>query len=181
LFSFVKTNNFPIRIAMNRYISLALSLCLSSNFSFAQDYETALQVIGATGKTGIQAGLTFTYTVGEPVISTLTGNSRKVTQGFHQPELGIVSVHNPSLSDWNIEVFPNPTADALTVRFSDEKGGVLHASVFNLLGQPMLTNQLLAQPDGSRLDCSAWQPGVYILQLQDPATLGIASLRFIRL
>ena len=166
---------------MNRYLFFALFWCLSPNISFAQDYETALQVISTSGKTGTQGGLTFHYTIGEPVISTLSGNTRKLTQGFHQPEFGTVSTYNPGLADWDIEVFPNPTADALTIRFSDEKGAMLRASVFNLLGQSMLANQSLTQPDGSRLDCSAWQPGVYILQLQDPATLGIASMRFIRL
>ena len=167
---------------MNRFLCLALSLCLFSNLSFAQDYETCIQVIGASGKTGTQAGLTFSYTVGEPVITTLTGDTRKLTQGFHQPELCmLVSTLDLDLAAWDIEVFPNPTPDVLTVRFSDEKGSSLRASVFNLLGQIMISNQILSQPGGSRLDCAAWQPGVYILQLQDPATSGIASVRFIRL
>lgn len=166
---------------MNRFLSLALFLCLLPDISFAQDYESSLQVISAAGKSGTQGGLTFHYTIGEPVITTLSGNTRKVTQGFHQPEFGVVSTYNPGLSAWNIEVFPNPTADALTVRFSTEKGDALRASVFNLLGQAMLTDQILTQPEGSRLDCAAWQPGVYILQLQDPATSGVASVRFVRL
>jgi hypothetical protein len=167
---------------MNRFLSLALFLCLFSNLSLAQDYETCIQVISASGKTGTQGGLTFTYTVGEAVITTLSGDTRKLTQGFHQPELcTIVATKDFDLAAWDIKVFPNPTADVLTVRFSNEKGNALRASVFNLLGQAMLTDQILTQPDGSRLDCAAWQPGVYILQLQDPATSGVASLRFIRL
>lgn len=166
---------------MNRSLFLALFLCLLSNLSFAQDYENSIQVVSAAGKTGTQGGLTFHYTVGEPVITTLSGNTRKVTQGFHQPELGVVSTYNPGLAAWNIEVFPNPTAEALTVRFSNEKGNTLRASVFNLLGQAILTDRPLTQPEGSRLDCAAWQPGVYILQLQDPATSGVASVRFVRL
>ncbi len=166
---------------MNRFLSLALLLCLSANISLAQDYETCIQVISASGKTGTQGGLTFTYTVGESVITTLSG-SGKLTQGFHQPELCmLVSTNDFDLVAWNVEVFPNPTADVLTVRYSGEKGGGLRASVFNLLGQVMLSGQILTRPDGSRLDCAAWQPGVYILQLQDPATLGVASMRFIRL
>ena len=167
---------------MNRFLSFALFLCLFSNRSLAQDYETCIQVISASGKTGTQGGLTFTYTVGEPVITTLSGDTRKLTQGFHQPELcTVVSTKDFDLADWDIEVFPNPTANVLTVRFSNAKGNTLRASVFNLLGQAMLTNRPLTQPEGSRLDCAAWQPGVYILQLQDPSTSGVASVRFIRL
>jgi hypothetical protein len=167
---------------MNRFPFLALFLCLSPGICLAQGAETCIQVISATGLSATQGGLTFSYTVGEPVIMTLSGNTRKLTQGFHQPELcKLVSTNNLDLAAWNIEAFPNPTADALTVRFSDEKGAQLRASVFNLLGQVMLADQPLSQPDGSRLDCTSWQPGVYILQLQDPTTRGVASVRFVRL
>lgn len=166
---------------MNRLLTLIVLWCLSTSISFAQDYQTCIQVISASGKTGTQGGLTFTYTVGESAITTLSG-SRKLTQGFHQPELCmLVSTDDFDLSAWKVEVFPNPTADVLTVRFSDQNSGALRASVFNLLGQVVLSDQMLTQPDGSRIDCAAWQPGVYILRLQDPATRGIASLRFIRL
>ena len=167
---------------MNRFLSLALLLCLYASTSFAQDYENITQVISASGKTGTQGGLTFIYTVGEPVITTISGDMRTLTQGFHQPELcTVVATNDLDLAAWDIKVFPNPTADILTVRFSDEKGSALRANVFNLLGQAMLTDRPLTQPDGSEIDCAAWQPGVYILQLQDPATLGVASVRFIRL
>lgn len=167
---------------MNRYLFLALSLCLSSGISLAQGAETCIQVISATGLSATQGGLSFSYTVGEPVITTLTGNTRKLTQGFHQPELcKVVSTNDLDLAAWNIEVFPNPTADALTVRFSHEKGAQLRANVFNSLGQVMLSDQSLNQPSGSGVDCASWQPGVYILQLQDPVTHRVASVRFVRL
>ena len=167
---------------MNRFLSLAALLCLGAHFSQAQGYENCIQVISASGKSGTQAGLTFTYTVGEAVISTLSGSNNKLTQGFHQPELcQLVSTDDFDLAAWNLEVFPNPTSDVLNIRFSAEQGQMLRASVYNLLGQVMLSDQPLTQPGGSRIDCASWQPGVYILQLQDPATRGVAALRFVRL
>lgn len=167
---------------MNRYLIVAPFVCLSFALCLAQGAENRIQVISAAGKTGTQAGLTFHYTVGEPIITTLIGDTRIVTQGFHQPELSAtVSVNDLNLADWGIEIFPNPTADFLTVRFSDKKIGNLRASVFNLLGQVMLSDYLLNQPQGTQLDCSTWQPGIYILQLQDPSSHAIASSRFIRL
>lgn len=106
--------------------------------------------------------------MGEPSITTLAGSSRIVTQGFHQPELcQVVSTHNFDLANWNVEVFPNPTSDFLTVRYSTGKGITLHATVFNLLGQVMLDNRLLAPSTGTQIDCAEWQPGVYILQLKN--------------
>ena len=134
------------------------------------------------GKTATQGGLTFSYTVGEPVITTLFGNARILTQGFHQPEqCAPVATESPYLADWNIEVYPNPTSDFLTIRFSNEKTNSLRASIVNLYGQVMMYNTVLDKPEGTLLDCSNWQPGVYILQLQDDSTPELASVRFIRL
>jgi len=150
--------------------------------SFAQGYQNCIQVISASGKTATQGGLTFSYTVGEPVITTLVGNTRIVTQGFHQPELcKAVSTANPALEAWNIEVFPNPTAGHLTIRYTENQGRELHATVYNLFGQVMIDDCILNRPEGVLLDCSNWQSGVYILQLKDPETLSSGSVRFVRL
>ncbi len=171
-----------IRIAMNRPIFFALLLCFASGVCFSQDYQICTQVIGSAGKSATQGGLSFSYTIGESVITTLTGNSRILTQGFHQPELCMpVSTHNLDLADWDIEVFPNPTADILTVRYATEKSRPLHATVFNLYGQVLIANQVLSQPGGTIIDCAALQPGVYLLHLQDGDTAASATVRFIRL
>ena len=161
---------------MNRFHYTLLSLLLLPVFSVAQDYSLCMQVIGSTGKAASRDGMHFTYTVGEAVTATLTGGVNKVTQGFHQ----YVSTHDVDLAAWNIEVFPNPATDLLTVRFSAEKSNTLNLSVYTPLGQAVLTDQTLTQPDGSLLDCSQWQPGIYLLLLSDPATGGVATVRVIK-
>ena len=163
---------------MNRFHYTLLSLLLLPVFSVAQDYSLCMQVIGSTGKAASRDGMHFTYTVGEAVTATLTGGVNKVTQGFHQYDVcAVVSTHDVDLAAWNIEVFPNPTADLLTVRFSAEKSNTLNLSVYTPLGQAVLTDQTLTQPDGSLLDCSQWQPGIYLLLLSDPATGGAATMQ----
>lgn len=125
------------------------------------------------------------YTVGEVVIFTGSVGDFIFTQGFHQPEqTKIVSVDQPELADWNIEVFPNPATDRLTVRFSAERESALRVNVLDLLGRVILDASPLSEPTGSIIDCSLWQPGVYFLQLLDPqqahATVRIVRLSFDR-
>lgn len=155
---------------------LALSCCA------AQDARLFNQVVASTGNVATQQGLTYAYTIGEVVISTFSAGNFTFTQGFHQPEhTSIVSVDQPELADWNIEVFPNPATDRLTVRYSDEKGNALRVSVLDLLGRVILDQQPLIEPGGSLIDCSTWQPGVYFLQLLDPQSRAGATVRIVRL
>lgn len=169
---------------MNRSIRCLLVFFLLSGAVRSQDISLCNQVLSAAGKTAVEQGNTWAWTVGEPVIFTFGPVvDRILTQGFHQPDLCLpaVSTDDATLADWQIEVFPNPTSDVLHVRFSVEKTGALTATVFDLLGRVVLANALLDSPDDAVIDCSAWLPGVYLLHLQDRDTRASTLVRFVRI
>lgn len=167
---------------MNRFILTTVLWLLAICASIGQGATLFNQVIGSTGQVALQQGLTYSYTVGEVVITTVASPNRILTQGFHQPEHTIlVSVGDPELVSWDIKVFPNPVSDVLNVQYSFEKGTMLRATVVDLVGKVVLSDQLLSEPDGSQLDCQSWQPGVYFLILKDPTGRGQVTTRIIRL
>ncbi|MEO6037151.1 MAG: T9SS type A sorting domain-containing protein [Saprospiraceae bacterium] len=167
---------------MNRFILVALLSCAIPTFNQAQSIGICIQVLSASGKSTVQAGRYYAYTVGEPFIFTLEGSSRDLTQGFHQPDLcQLVATNDLDLATWNIEVFPNPTTDFLHIQYSTGQNGALEASVFDILGHLVVDNAPLSQPDDAQLDCSSWQAGVYFLLLRDPTTRATATVRFVRL
>jgi Secretion system C-terminal sorting domain len=167
---------------MNRLSTLFLLLFLWSVSVSAQDFTIFNQVIGSTGHFAVEGNQQWTYTVGEVVIETMSANNRALTQGFHQPEFARpVSTIDPELLSWNIEVFPNPTADVLNVRFDSNQSGLLEAIVFDMYGRMLMQPQSLDLATGSVIDCTTWLPGVYILQLRDQQSRASATFRFIRL
>ncbi len=169
---------------MNRFLLLALLACLSPCVSQAQDQNLGLceQVLAVAGKSVVRAGRYYAYTIGEPFIFTLQGATTTVTQGFHQPELCVmVATHDVELADWQIQVFPNPTTDFLHIQYSADHNSQLEAAVFDVLGHLIVDQVSLDRPDDSLIDCSTWQAGLYFLQLRDPATHAVATVRFIRL
>jgi hypothetical protein len=165
---------------MNRFMLTTLVWLCALVIGAAQDATYFNQVIGSTGRFAVQNGRSYAYTVGEVVIPTVTSGNQVLTQGFHQPEqTRIVSVGNPDLTDWDIRVFPNPVSDLLTIQFSTAKGSSLRATVVDVVGKVVLTDQPVSA--GSLLDCRAWQPGVYFVILTDPITRASAMTRVIRL
>lgn len=167
---------------MNRFILTALLWHAALCCSIGQAASIFNQVIGSTGHSAVQQGRTYSYTLGEVFTATLKSTNRILTQGFHQPEHSrLVSIGAPDFIDWDVQVFPNPVSDLLTIRFDSDKGTALRATVVDLVGKVILHGQLLIDPDGSTLDCRAWQPGVYFLILKDPAGSGQATTRLIRL
>ena len=169
---------------MNRFILTLIAACCV-HIVCAQGIGLCNQVIGSTGRSVVKQGRTYAYTVGETVIFTLRKSNVDgiLTQGFHQPDLcaPAVSVNEAAgLDDWNIQAYPNPTADLLTVQFSATKTSALHATVVDLLGRTrMSVPNVPAQ--GHVLDCTALEPGVYFLYLTDPSTAAAATLRWVKL
>jgi Secretion system C-terminal sorting domain len=175
---------FSIQLSMNRFF-YALVLCtgLFSPSLGAQDpdYSTFNQVIGSTGQMLTREGLTWAYTIGEVTVATYVNADLKLTltQGFHQPETSRTVQVRPDvlLSAWAVEVFPNPTATALTVRFERPR---LRAIVTDALGRICMDERLLQQSQATTIDCTGWQPGVYFLHLSDPAAVTIrGTIRFV--
>lgn len=168
---------------MNRsLLILPLWAFLSYAVTAQDNYGLCRQVVATAGKSATMAGRHWSYTVGEPFITTLSGNTRIVTQGFQQPELcGLVTINDLDLASWELAVFPNPTADFLTVQYAAGQTGGLEATVFDLLGRAVLMDLELQTPQGSRIDASSWKAGLYLLQLRDPRSGASATFRIIRL
>ena len=167
---------------MNRFLYTALFLILLI-FSHKITAQIGLcnQVVSSTGKAVMLGGRSYTYTVGEPFILTLSTNFYKITQGFNQPDLCIPVITNDlDLADWKLEVYPNPASNQIHIRYAAEKEGKLSAQVFDLLGRTILQDFSIDNPNNTRIDCSAWQPGVYLIQIQDQQSQSSATVRVVK-
>lgn len=142
------------------------------------------QVIGATGGSGLESGLRYDYTLGEAVVATFTApdESLTLTQGFHQPECATVDAGEAGLPDhWQIQAFPNPTSDHLTVAYVSPEGGYLQGRIIGVDGRLLSDWQDFADPSGARLDCGFLPAGLYLLELRDPLTQRSAVIRFVKI
>jgi len=74
------------------------------------------------------------------------------------------SVGNVSLSD-DVKVYPVPSGDVVHVTTTFP--GILQASVYNAIGQLVMSNALSGQMD---ISVSSWAKGVYYIQLMDVAS-----------
>lgn len=89
-----------------------------------------LQNIAATSG-GNYTGSTYSisYTLGEPVIRTLTSTNLMVTQGFHQPRLIVTALNEIMDLSVIIKAYPNPATDFVHLETS---GNLSPGSTFQL-------------------------------------------------
>lgn len=149
----------------------------------AQDLSLCHQVVGTTGKAVTESGLNFQYTVGEPIIATFKkqGVNIVLTQGFNQPDvcLPVTSTQPELWSGWDIQVYPNPASDWLTVQFTSPSSQTLQCNIFGPDGK-VVVSDVTASPTGVQIDVSALSSGLYYLQLNDPVSGASGSVRFVK-
>ncbi len=126
------------------------------------------QVIATSGGSG-QAGETvMDWTLGEPVITTLTGGDDILTQGFHQPVLTVTAIKVSDNLPYTIDVYPNPTHDLLLIRLKDSDiQGFLYL-LYDMNGKVLELK--LFESDITAVNMDQYPAGLYLLKVMQQDT-----------
>jgi len=143
---------------MKRYIIYtSLLLILASRI-------TAQTVISANGGTTTTAGTQVSWTIGEPVIATVSDANNMLTQGFQQSKLTVTAINEVQVSGVKIKVYPNPTANFVTVHFSKILEN-LEYLLFDLSGK--LLEQKGIESSDTKIEMAKYSSDSFILKLNN--------------
>jgi len=111
-------------------------------------------------------GYYFSYTLGEPVVSTVFGNMHFLSQGFQQPALINDDPSNPDDSFDAVDVFPNPVSERLTVSFRIRELNTYFIEISDLSGRLLVRKKLtdLVSQDVT-FDFSSFAEGMYLVHV----------------
>ena len=163
-------------------IKLKILLLSFGWLSLAQAQQLRPEVLAAAGSSMSNAANTarLNFTVGEAVIIGQSLPSFSYGQGFHNGALQKVRVTDLNLTEWGIEVWPNPASQMLYLQFSPPaKDDFLAASIWNLLGQPVLGITRLQDSGTQNIEIGSLQAGIYLLQLTTSSG-NSATVKFVK-
>jgi hypothetical protein len=148
---------------MNKTYLLSLLFLVNCKI-FCQTIEP--EVLASTGGSGSNSGSSICWTAGEAVIHELTDGFLVLSQGFHQGDLAVVSgVENLPLQG-QINAFPNPVKDNLTIELLDipspDKWSV---TLYSQDGKIILREEI--NSGLHILDCSQISAGSYLMRITD--------------
>lgn len=128
---------------MKKVYSLLAGL-LVAGFANAQIAELSPQVFASAGNYATSSSLSLSYTIGEPVVATLTNVKLILTEGFQQPEDDFtISVPEFANEYGVINVFPNPFTDNLNISVDTDKEHELYIFMYDMAGR-RVESQFLA-------------------------------------
>lgn len=101
----------------------------------------AQESINTTGGNASGSGGSMSYSVGQIVYTTNTGEEGSVTQGAQQAfEISVLGIDEFEEINPSITIYPNPTSDYLTLNLKEFENSSIKFQLFNIQGR-ILKNQ----------------------------------------
>ncbi|SRR5690606_4180208 len=146
-----------------RTVLFALFSCCSVMPTLSQ--ELVRQVVANAGHEGSVGHVIFQFTIGEPIVATLSAGNVQLTQGFQQPEVSgpIKPPEAPFVTD--LIVYPNPASDQVNLEFDLLQDGRVVFMLVNNAGQVVdtITKTLMSGRLTYTLPLSNYASGLYYL------------------
>ena len=125
----------------------------------------AQEVVITAGSHGETTSGSLSWTVGEPVIETITDGTNTLTQGFQQSKLTVTAINDLKIPDIELSVYPNPTKSLLSIEVKTDKQRDLLLSLFNLNGKLILQKKMAGNKQTIRMQ--NYKPATYILKVTE--------------
>ena len=103
-----------------------------SHAAFGQSLER--NVIASSGRSCSGVNINIDYTIGETLVQTYTGGSTILTQGFHQPATGNVSIEEVT-DVISSNVFPNPFTDVVQLELNINQPASVELKLSDITGR----------------------------------------------
>ena len=140
----------------------------------AQAQESA----NASGGDATGSGGTVAYSIGQVVYTTNTGSSGSVAQGVqHAYEIFSVGVHETELNI-SLSLFPNPTADNLTLQISDYNNEKLSYQLYDMQGKLLTNAQVTAQQ--TQINTASLPSATYFIHVVNQENKKVQSFKIIK-
>ena len=123
----------------------------------------AQQVITTSGDFTSGASGSLSWTIGEGIIETLKGTTVILTQGFQQSDLTITAIKDISDTSCQINAFPNPVNDFVTLKITAESFKNFSFTLYDLNGRLIQEQKL--ENYITNITMNNFEAGTYLLKV----------------
>jgi len=141
-----------------------------------------MQVLATAGgyyeNTG--AGLSLSWTLGEPAYTTLTSSEVILTQGFQQGNLLGTGIEKPIAGKGDIRVYPNPASSEVNIAVTlPNTNGKVTVELLDVTGRQIKSMVMtMTEDEPFTLGVSTLRPGIYLVRVtvESPHTVRVVKL-----
>ena len=117
------------------------------------------------------------WTIGETIVETMQSGNNQLSNGFQQANYIITAVKN-NKTLYDIQLFPNPTANLLNLKINAAQLKNAQFQLFDMQGKVVKEDAL--QNELTAIDFSQLMPSVYWLKLEDAAHEVVGTFKIVK-
>lgn len=136
---------------------------------------SAQEVVSSQGDSYSNANNTLDFTIGEPILETLTDGTNTLTQGFHQTLLTITNVKDFDV-DFDVNISPNPTTERVNLKIDKFEGLTLY--LFDITGK--LLQEAIVTEKQTIVEVTDYPMGTYLLKLTGQENRSLKTYKIIK-
>lgn len=155
-----------------KYLITTLTIVLLTTFELH-----AQETLSATGSEATGSGGTVSYSVGQVVYKTNIGTNGNVQQGVQQPyKISIVVGENETSINLEMNVYPNPTTDYLTLKIEDI--GNLTYQLSDMQGRIIESKEV--NTNDTNITMEELPSAIYLLKVSDSKSKTVKTFKIIK-
>jgi len=139
--------------------------CVMIAFFLLATVIQAQEVVSTAGSYGETSSGSLSWTIGEPVIETITDGTNTLTQGFQQSKLTVTTINDLKFTGIELSVYPNPTNSFLSIEVKTDKQRDLLLSLFDINGKLILQKKMAGNKQTIKMQ--NYKPATYILKVTE--------------
>lgn len=157
-----------------KYLLLCLA-AIACPFMVVAQSSGGLELISSAGGDFNASAFSVSWSLGEPVTTTLSNNDVLLTQGFHQPSNLLTSVYHFGRTSLDVKAYPNPTQRSVIIETKASTAIDLQYQLLTILGKEVQSGSLLKQRQ--ELSLQALPAQLYVLRLIRPSGQAVSVIK----
>jgi opacity protein-like surface antigen len=156
----------------SRPLALLAATLLWAGFAQAQ------QSVNSSGGNATGSGGTVSYSIGQAVYTTNSGNSGSLAQGVQQAYEIIPVGTNESEPKISLSVFPNPIAENLILQVNDFERSTLNFQLCDMQGKQLSKGQIVAKQ--TQINTSSLSSATYFINVVNQENQKVHTFKIIK-
>jgi Secretion system C-terminal sorting domain len=142
-----------------------ICLCLIILFGLGLNELKSQEAVLATGGEALGNGGSQSYSIGQIVYTTISGNNGSLAQGILQPyEISVVlELDKPEVMGFVCLIYPNPSTDILYLEVENKKNENLFYQLYDISGNCIKENKISA--DRNEIEMKNLSASIYFLKV----------------
>jgi hypothetical protein len=138
----------------------------------------AQESVNAAGGDANDTGGSIAYSIGQVIYTTHSNTSVTTSQGVQQAyEIYSLGVSETKMN-FSLSIFPNPTADYLTLKISNYNNEILFYQVYDLQGKLLINEPVSGEQ--TKINTSKLSPSSYIIGITNQENKQLQSYKIIK-